>query len=248
MEQADIGPRGFLNDRQFMVCDHEGMFLTQREFPKLSLIKPEVKGKILHLSAPGKSNFELQMTELSSGKEVQAKVWRDTCQAMDQGDEVANWFSDFLSHSCRLVRIKDDFVRPVEKKYAKHDSDQVGFADGFPFLLIGQSSLDELNRRLSTPLPMNRFRPNIVVAGSDPFAEDGWKNIKIANVEFDLVKPCSRCITTCVNQSTGEVGKEPLKTLASFRQFDGKIHFGQNLVHANCGTLSIGDPLQVVRL
>jgi uncharacterized protein YcbX len=244
IERAVIGSRGFVHDREFMIVDREGLFLTQREIPKLSLVKPEIKDGQVHLSAPGMPALEMEIN--TSGKaDLEVTVWHDSCRAIDQGDKVANWLSDFISRTCRLVRLKDDFVRPVEKNYAKRVSDQVGFADGFPFLLIGQSSLDDLNRRLPTPLPMNRFRPNIVISGSSAFAEDEWKKIKIADVEFDLVKPCTRCVITCVNQSTSEVSKEPLKTLATFRQFGGKIHFGQNLVHANCGNLSVGDLVQI---
>lgn len=243
---AEIGSRGIKFDRQWMVVDEKGHFLTQRQLPRMSLIKPTVdeeKG-LLRLRAPATEEFQVMLGR--GGKKVPVTVWDDDCTALDEGDEAAEWFSGFLGVRARLVQFDPGFVRQVDQKYARRTGDQVGFADGFSFLLITEASLADLNKRLPEALPMNRFRPNIVLSGAEPFAEDGWKKIAINGVCFDVVKPCARCTITTVNQTTGVPGAEPLKTLAQFRRKDGKVLFGQNLAHHNEGKISIGDSVEIV--
>lgn len=145
----------------------------------------------------------------------------------------------------RLVRMADDFVRRVDARYARQPSDQTGFADGYPFLLISQASLDDLSARLA-PLPMNRFRPNIVVSGCDAFAEDDWREIRIGGIIFNIVKPCARRAIPTIDQDTAIAGPEPLRTLAAYRTFGQKVLFGQNLVAANTGTLRVGDEVEII--
>jgi uncharacterized protein YcbX len=170
-------------------------------------------------------------------------IWRDTCPAVDQGDEVAGWLSDFLHANCRLVRMADDFVREVDPTYASSPADQVGFADGFPCLLIAEESLADLNSRLAEPLPMNRFRPNIVISGGVPFGEDHVGRLRIGEIVFYAPKACARCTITTVDQATGETGKEPLRTFATFRRAQRSVLFGQNLIHATTGTIRVGDSM-----
>ena len=165
------------------------------------------------------------------------------------GDEVNGWFSDVLDVECRLVTMPETTRRRIPPEFAVNPGeDHVSFADGYPFLLIGEASLAEVNARLETPVPMNRFRPNLVVSGSEAFAEDSWKKIRIGETVFHLVKPCARCVLTTVDQATGvKDGKEPLKTLASFRTFDGKVLFGQNLIAENPGgVVRVGDEVEVL--
>jgi uncharacterized protein len=145
------------------------------------------------------------------------------------------------------VRFADDGVRQVDQHYAKRESDQVGFADGYPFLVISEESLEDLNSRMDEPLSMNRFRPNVVIRGVDAYAEDRWKTVQLGDVRFDAVKLCGRCAITTTNQETAERGKEPLRTLAMYRKFDeGSPKFGQNMVHQHTGTLRVGDEVEVV--
>lgn len=243
---AEIGPRGIKYDRQWMVVDEAGDFLTQRELARMALIKPfidEQSGE-LKLNAPAMMEFALSLN--AGGQRVPVRVWDDDCQALDQGNEAAAWFSRFLNLKVRLVKFDCEFTRQVSQKYAKRVDDQVGFADGFPFLLLTEASLSNLNQRLSEALPMNRFRPNIVLSGTEPFAEDTWKKIAINGIEFDVVKPCARCVITTVNQDSGIASAEPLKTLASFRRSDGKVLFGQNLTHASEGKIEIGNTVDVL--
>ncbi len=246
LAEAQLGPRGILHDREFMVVQAaNGSFLTQRELPRLALIRPELTGGRLRLTAPASEPFELAVA--TEGPRQRVVVWNDTCEAVDQGEAVADWLSSFLGAAVRLVRIAEGFVRKVTPDYAISPRDEVGFADGFPLLLATQESLDDLNQRLATPLPMNRFRPNLVISGSgEPFAEDRYQTIRIGEVIFHLVKPCSRCVTTTVDQATGQTGHEPLTTLASYRRQGSKVLFGQNLIHASEGRIRRGDAVEVL--
>jgi uncharacterized protein YcbX len=244
LESAPVGPRGFLGDRQWMLVTPDGDFLTQREYPRIALIHPRWDAGQLEISAPGMLHYSLG--PVVPGPRRQVAIWRDTCEAVDQGDAAAEWFSTYLGAPCRLVRLADDFTRQVDQRYAPRPTDQTGFADGFPFLIISQASLDDLNSRLSTPLPMNRFRPNLVVTGCGPFAEDTWKVIRVGGIVLDVVKPCARCVITTTDQDTTERGKEPLHTLASYRNVNGKVMFGQNAIHRSEGQLRRGDVVEVL--
>jgi uncharacterized protein YcbX len=242
---ADVESRGFRYDRMCMVTDPEGGFLTQRDHPRLALIRPRVVGSTLVLSGPGLADLELELADTGPASTV--KVWDDSCLAVDQGDPAGVWLSRFLGVPCRLVRMQKDHVRPIDPDYATGEDDQVGFADGFPFLLISQASLADLNSRLAEPLPMNRFRPNIVVDGCAAFAEDGWKHIRIGDMTFSVVKPCARCVVTTTDQATAERDQEPLRTLATYRQVPNRgVMFGQNLIHRGTGTIRTGDRVDVV--
>jgi len=182
-----------------------------------------------------------------TGAQIDVVIWKDHCKAVDQGAQAAQWLSAYLGTACRLVHIPDGYVRQVDQLYANTKQDQVGFADGYPLLLISQASLDDLNTRLAEPLPMTRFRPNIVVSGCTPFAEDTWKTIRIGDMLFTLAKPCARCVLTTVDPQTGIQGKEPLKTLATYRHLPGKgVLFGQNLIQKHTGSIRVHDTVQVL--
>ncbi len=212
----------------------------------MALIQPAIADDCLRLTAPGVSGLELPVDQ--PGERVGVTVWKDSgIGAVDQGDPVAAWFSAYLGSNCRLVRFADDAVRPVNPKYAPRPTDQVSFADGYPFLIISEASLAELNSRLDDPLPMNRFRPNIVVAGTEAYAEDTWRAIRVGEVEIDVVKPCARCTITTTDQATAARGKEPLRTLATYRAGKSGPLFGQNAIQrASGGTIRLGDPVAVI--
>lgn len=245
LQEAVIGARGIVGDRSFMLVNREGRFLSQREHARMALVEPRLVGDVLHLAAPGLEAIAIPV--LATGLHREVSVWRDSCDAVDQGDAAARWASEFLGTSCRLVRIADDMVRVVDREFAVSGNVQVGFADGYPFLLTSEASLADLNSRLAAPLPMNRFRPNIVVAGAEPFAEDGWKRIGIGDMAFDVVKPCARCVITTTDQATAERAREPLRTLATYRHVRGKgVMFGQNLIHDSTGVIRVGDPVELI--
>ncbi len=247
LEAAPIGARGFVNDRHWLLIDSANHCLTQRELPRMALIQPALDADCLRLTAPDVGGIELPLDQ--PGARVDVSVWKDSgIGAIDQGDQVAVWFSTYLGQDCRLVRFADDAVRPVSPKYAPRPTDQVGFADGYPFLFISEASLADLNRRLDDPLPMNRFRPNVVVADTEPYAEDTWRAIRVGDVEFDVVKPCGRCTITTTDQATAARAKEPLRTLATYRRDNGGGPlFGMNAIHRASGsTIHFGDKLEVL--
>ena len=245
MPEAVVEERGFRNDRRLMLVDSTGKFLTQRDLPRMALIRPRLNGCRLFLTAPGMPGFEMDCQ--TEGETIEVTVWSDTCRAVDQGRAAAEWFSDFLHISCRLVWFPDDFTRSVDSAFAAAPGDQVAFADGYPFLLISQASLDDLNGRLPAPVAMKRFRPNIIVAGGEPYQEDRWRKIRIGSVAFSVVKPCSRCVIPTIDPETAKKAKEPLKTLSRYRKSaDGKILFGQNLIHQSYGSIRVGDRIEVL--
>ncbi len=245
-QTALVERRGLEHDRRFIIVDLEGIAVTQRDDPTLALVLPELTDDSLSLSAPGMPALSLPVAERGLIQPV--TIWDDSgVKAVDQGDRAAEWLSTYLKFSVRLVRMPEDSLRKVDPEYAVKPDDHVSFADGYPVLIASQESLDDLNARLATPLPMNRFRPNLVVAGCKPFEEDTWKRIRIGQVEMALVKLCSRCEVTTTDQETAAQGKEPLKTLATFRRSNGnKVMFGVNVIPLNEGRLRAGDPVEVL--
>jgi uncharacterized protein len=245
LTQAEIGPRGILHDREFMLVSPAGEFLTQRELPALALVRPALEAGGVCLEAPGMP--ALRVTPTDAGPRTEVTIWRNRVVAVDQGALVAEWFTTYLSLPVRLMRLPADSVRPVDPQFAPGPEDQVGFADAFPLLLISGESLDDLNTRLAEELPMNRFRPNVVVRGAGAYAEDGWAEVRVGQVTCHVVKACARCVITTTDQRTATRGVEPLATLASYRRVPRGVLFGQNLIHTAPGRLALGDALWVVR-
>ena len=244
LQQAQIVATGFAHDRTWVLADNEGRFITQRDYPQLVRVLATPQSEGLLLQCPDLS--ELWVPTPAQGNLCSVSVWKDQCDALDAGDEAALWFSQFLNTSCRLYYQPENAVRAVDSRFAK-EGDRTGFADGFPFLLTTEGSLAQLNRRLHSPVPMKRFRPNIVVDSTDAFAEDSWKKIQIGEVIFRVAKPCSRCVMTTVDTETGtKTGKDPLATLAKYRKSEGGIIFGQNLIHDHPGVIRVGDPVIIL--
>jgi len=184
-----------------------------------------------------------------TGEFRSAKIWSSSVRSELYPQEVNDWFSEAVGTECRLVAMPEGAHRAVNPFYAvRRFKDSVSFADGYPFMLIGQASLDDLNSRLTEPVPMDRFRPNLVVEGTEPFAEDKWKVIRIGSTVFHVVKPCERCIMPTIDQAKGErSGSEPLRTLSVYRNIKGKVLFGQNLIAENAGeTIRIGDEVEIL--
>lgn len=249
LHSAALTNQGLEFDRQWMVVDKSGHFVSQRELPSMALIKTALTADKLQLSRADLGSVEIDLNH-QGREDCTVKVWLDYCQAYDQGEQAADFLAAALDLPLRLVRMKEDFRRPVDSKYALSDDNIVGFADGFPLLVISEESLEQLNEKLEYPLAMNRFRPNITVCGGEPFAEDNWEQLSIGpeNVRIALRKPCARCPITTVDQETGETSKEPLCTLSFFRKQNGKVMFGQNAVVIQTGTINCGDRVQVLSL
>lgn len=236
---------GLEHDRRMMVVTPEGRFITQREYPRLALVTPGLKEDTLTLRAPGFD--ELRIPICRTGTPWGVQIWRSKgVLSIDQGEEAAAWFSNWLGRPARLVHFAEGYRRSVSRDYAVTPDDHTAFADGYPVLLISEASLADLNGRLEDPLPMNRFRPNLVIAGSEPFAEDGWKRIRIGGVELAVVKPCARCVVTTFDKETLEHSKEPLRTLAAYRKHPLGAIFGQNVIPLGEGRLEVGMRVEVL--
>ena len=242
--EAVIEPRGLRHDRRWMVVDENDVFRSQRSLPKMAVIRTEASEAGLKLTAPDLAS--LSVLTPSGGSRRLVKVWSSEVDAVDLGEEVAEWFSTALGNSCRLVYMDEAAVRPCHPDIAGPDV-EVSFADGFPILLANTASLDDLNARMEVPVPMTRFRPNIVVSGATPFAEDDWRIIRIGSeAVLENVKGCGRCSVTTIDQDTGESrGPEPLTTLASFRKVGSAVNFGVNLVARKLGTVRVGDTVEI---
>ncbi|MEW6194172.1 MAG: MOSC N-terminal beta barrel domain-containing protein [Bacteroidota bacterium] len=243
LKEAEVTDRGLKYDRRWMITDENNLYITQRIVPQMALINVRIDNQTLVLSHKKTGDS----FSIDTGKEPYKKskviVWNDPVAADFVSPDADSWLSEALKIKCRLVHMPERANRYVDKKYASKN-EVVSFADGFPFLVIGQASLDDLNNRLEEKLPMNRFRPNFVFAGGEPFDEDRMKSFKLGDVIFYPVKPCSRCIITTTNQETAQRGKEPLKTLSGYRKIETKIMFGQNLLHEGKGIVKVGEELK----
>jgi len=246
LTESVLEPTGLRFDRRWMVVTAQGKFLTQRSQPQMALVHTRMMDEQLILSRQGMPDFAVPPVA-DNAKPVSVTVWRDTLDAAHVSQSADAWLSEAIGVQCQLVYFTDNMTRAVNPDYSK-PGDVTAFADGYPMLLTSQGSLDDLNSRLQQPLPMRRFRPNLVVSGCGPYAEDQWKTILIGEISLRIAKPCSRCATTTVDPDTGMyTGKEPLRTLSTYRRQEGKVLFGQNVIHDTCGRLKIGDLLTVIR-
>ncbi len=236
------------DDRRWMVVDARGRFLTQREQPRLALVAAQPIPSGLRLETAGASPLKVALPP-PEGEQLPVVVWRDTVAAVPAGAAADAWLSAVLGIACRLVHMPDPGrARPVDPAFGR-PGDHVSFADGFPLLVTTAASLADLNRRLPGPVPMNRFRPNLVVDGGGAWDEDRWSRIRIGSVAFRIVKDCARCAVTTVDQDTAvrSADTEPLRTLATFRRkAGGRVIFGQNLVPEHEGAVRVGDAVEVV--
>lgn len=246
LDACDVEPQGLAMDRRWMIVDEYGEFLTGREFPALTQVRSRMTAGGLAVTAPGMEAMTVPMPD-SSGTSRPVRVWSDECRALTAEVRVDAWFTRLLGARCHLVYMADTGQRPVDFDYGR-PGDRVSFADGFPLLLISEASLEDLNGRLSDPMSMGRFRPNVVVAGCGPFDEDRWRWIRIGEARFHGVKRCSRCVFTTIDPDTGEEHPrgEPLRTLSSYRRADdGGVVFGQNLIPRGEGTIRVGDVVTI---
>lgn len=246
MDKAVVEPRGLRDDRRWMVVDANGRFITGREHPALTRIRAAADGMHLHLASPDLGDIDIDADAAAS--RVSVTVWGDRVDALPATNDGDHWISKALGQPAQLVYMDADAHRDVDAKYAAQ-GDEVSFADGFPLLLISQASLDGLNARLKHPVSMLRFRPNLVVDAMESHDEDQWRRLRIGDIEFDVAKPCKRCVFTTVDPDLGErdADGEPLRTLLGYRRAaSGGATFGMNLIPRGSGTLHVGDPLTVL--
>jgi hypothetical protein len=241
LQSSEVEERGLKYDRRWMLVDKNGMFLTQREHPQMALLQVNIKDDMLEVThkVRAMSKLQIPISNLGNNSFV-VNIWDDVVIAKNISKDADVWFSEALNLNCHLVFMDKDADRHTDTKYYPEPT-HLSFADAYPFLIIGQESLNELNRRLKNPLPMNRFRPNFVFSGGEPFIEDTWKDFMIGDLKFRAVKPCARCVVTTVNQDSAEKGSEPLETLAKFRKAGNKVNFGQNVIGYGSGRVEVGN-------
>jgi uncharacterized protein len=226
-----------------MICDPEGVAVTQRTHPSLALLRVHQHANGYAIIDPNGNTIIL--TEDVQGASVNARVWDDEVATADMGKHAADFFSNYLGTPVRLVFMPTPSLRPTDERYAQGYFNSL--SDGYPYLLAGSASLCELNERMTSPVGMNRFRPNFIVRTEQPFEEDRWSDFTIGEVAFRAVKPCSRCIMVTVDPETGTMGKEPLRTLATFRTQGHKVMFGQNCVSPfTQGIVRVGDRVSIL--
>ncbi len=240
-----VNDKGLLHDRKWMLIDNHNQFLSQRRLPKMALIKTEIKNDTLILSTATSGSISLPLNP-ENGNDINTTIWKDQCLAKTTSSEAGQWLSDFLEIDCNLVYQPDNIIRPVDPDYAI-DTDKVNFPDGFPFLIVSDASLITLNQEMEIPLPMQRFRPNLVISNCESYAEDSWREIQINSINFRLPKACSRCSVPTIDTETAQTNKEPLTTLSRLRRWNNKVFFGQNALHNNSGELSVGDPVEIIK-
>lgn len=239
---AEVTDRGLRFDRRWMLVDPDGGFITQRTVPLMALIRVTLGAEGLEVRSRLHPDMLLVPYRPAGDLFGDVYVWEDTCRGQFVSAEADGWFSAALGVPCRLVFMPEETERVTDPAYAPAGS-ITSFADAFPFLLIGEASLEDLNSRLEQPVPMNRFRPNIVFSGGEPFLEDSLREFFIRHIRFQGVKLCARCPIPTIDQETAERGKEPLRTLSRYRMRNNKVYFGQNVIHQGLGEVAVGDEL-----
>ena len=245
LQEANVMPRGFEFDRRWMIVDASNTFLSQRTYPELALLDLKITDTSLQIIKRSNPEDKIE-TPLNPPllHEIEVNIWSDKVLAWTVDPAADAWLSEFLNQPVKLVYMGDQAERQIDLKYSE-DGENVSFADGYPYLLISEASLSDLNEKLKEPVSMRRFRPNLVVSGATAFEEDSWNNIQIGNISFRVVKPCARCVLITVDPNTAEKGAEPLKTLSSYRFENNKVLFGQNLISDHSGMLKQGDPIVI---
>ncbi|WP_435356536.1 MOSC domain-containing protein [Emticicia sp. SJ17W-69] len=242
LQSVIVEERGLQHDRRWVLADEENRFITQRENEQMALIDVSIESDGLHVSHRLKENTPLTVPFSPQTSDYQKiTIWDDIVNAVRVSDEVDAWFSVILGKKCHLFYQPDDSIRLTDPRYSITKEEHTSFSDGYPILIIGQASLDNLNERLDEKVEMKRFRPNLVFSGGQAHEEDDWKYFTVGEAKLVGVKPCARCVMTTINPETAEKGKEPLKTLNQYRNFGNKILFGQNLLVVETGKISVGD-------
>jgi uncharacterized protein YcbX len=249
LAEARVTPTGLAFDRHWLVVDESGAFLTQRVLPRLALVRPALSDHTLRVAAPGMGPLSLPVN--GPGERRAVTIWRDTCTGIDQGEIPAEWLSDFLDRRVRLMRFDFDQPRLSDPRWAGDSGATTAFSDGYAVLVASEASLADLNARLARPLPMDRFRPNVVIDGIEAFDEDHVSTLTIAGAGLRLVKPCTRCVVTTTDQETAERAEdnEPLATLAAYRrreELDG-VCFAMNAIVTRTGErpIRVGDEVEI---
>jgi uncharacterized protein len=244
LKSAKVFEKGLEFDRRYMLVDSSGMAMTQRQHPEMARFRTSITNGVINVTHLGDS-ISIPVAPREFVAEHKVTIWDDSIMTNELSQPASSWFSERLNTSCRLVFFPEGNSRPVDLKY-QISGEHVSLADAYPLLIIGENSLWDLNSRLSEPVPMNRFRPNIVFSGAEAYEEDSWNVFTIGNNRFAAVKPCARCVLTTVNQETAVKGSEPLKTLSRYRTQNNKVYFGQNVIALSADEISEGEIITVI--
>ncbi|GEC72516.1 hypothetical protein SAMN05443543_101483 [Flavobacterium flevense] len=250
LQESKVTQRGLEFDRRWMLVDEKGVFISQREHPELAFFHPKIEEGFMQISHVdvAKGSIRFSLSQKNHNLPFDVMVWEDKVTAVEVDAEISAWFSGILGVSIRLVFMPEDSQRKVDPNYAVSPNDITSFSDGFPYLIIGQSSLDDLNSRLANPISMKRFRPNFVFSGGKAYEEETWKEFNIGGLLFYGVKNCGRCIITTIDPEKGKFsGKDPLYTLAKYKMRGNKVIFGQNVITQQEGCLKIGTVVNVLK-
>jgi len=247
LQQAKVTKRGLEHDRRWMLIDNENQFLSQRKYPQMALFKLQILEQGIDVLHQPSGNSTIIPYQPQNNEMVDVIVWDDACRGTYVSAKLDEWFSRMLNINCRLIHMTDDSIRPVDPRYAS-SGHITSFADGYPMLLVSEASVAELNNRLTNQITVKRFRPNIIITGTEPYEEDRMQHFEIGGINFYGVKPCARCVMIGVDSETATSGPEPLKTLAGYRRIGNKVLFGQNLIHDKEGIITVGDAVQTHKL
>lgn len=248
LKESQVTHRGLTYDRRWVLVDEQNRFVSQRENPHLALLQPELhehQMKVVDRSQH-QSPILFDLTEPDTEAD-EVTIWDDVVPAKPVSSKVNEWFSNFMRAPVRLMYMHEESVRQADQRYAITPANKVSFADGYPILIVSEASMNLLNTKLISPLKVNRFRANIIVEGTEPHEEDSWREVRTAQQTLFGVKPCARCVMTTIDPETAVAGKEPLKTLSSYRQIGNKILFGENFIPKEEGVLKVGDEVTVVQ-
>jgi hypothetical protein len=238
LNKSAVERRGLQNDRRWMVVDSDGVFMSQRSIPKMAQVGTALEDGSLWLAREGMVSLRMPISDEGPGATV--RVWNSVCEAVDCGEDAAGWLSTALGQPCRLVRMPETTIRPTPEEFSR-PGDHVSFADGFPILIASVASLEDLNQRSPDSITMDRFRPNLVLAGAPPYAEDEWTSVQIEGLVLRNAKPCGRCQVTTLDPVTGEsLGQEPLRTLGTYRKVGNNVNFATNYIPEVEGELLVG--------
>ncbi|MBK8173278.1 MAG: MOSC domain-containing protein [Sandaracinaceae bacterium] len=245
LDRAELDDRGILHDRAFMFVNAKGEFLTQREHPRMALIRTTLTKDTLQLDAPDLPSISLPLERSHLAPQMRVKVWSDSCLASVASDDANAWATAFFGEVAHLVCMPQTTKRRVDTRYVSENRN-VRFADGFPLLVTNQASLEALNARLARPISMSRFRPNIVIAGGSAFEEDGWRRLQVGELILECVKPCSRCVIVNIDPESSFSRPEPLAALAAIHRVRNRVLFGQNALNDKPGVIAVGDQVRLL--
>lgn len=238
LSESTVVERGLINDRRYMLIDHQNNFISQRSHSLIALMKPKIYRGMMTISYKDEQ-VDLDLNTVSDDV-ISVTLFDNIVEATTVSKKIDNWFSDVLKENVRLVKMTESNVR-TKALIKGPQSTEVSFADGYPILIVGTSSLENLNSKLEEPVLMNRFRPNIVIDTDVPHIEDSWEQIKIGSSNLMVIKPCARCPVVTIEQETATRSKEPLRTLATYRKINNKVYFGANAICMEEGVIGIGD-------